>query len=780
MSANYSHTSESLLSEFCEVDFDLPEQEDQCEPWQNPLAVCWRRKTTIFTFFSLGCLYSLIYWQFQGETYQASAQLLLLAGNAGERSAAQDRTETLIEQLQSPLITKQLVQKSLSGFFPPEEKAKSLAGRFKITRKGSLLTMSFSAPSAELSRQQLQAILEGCRDYLKNTPQSSHRAACDQLANHIEQTEDLLSKKIQRFVSLLRPTPFSGATRSVQDQLSERQQKIEGKRQDLEIRKVELQQQLLSLSHSPDAEAGGTLAIPSSGSSPLELQAIRNILERELRERHVASQARGYQSEVRRAALETQHAREVYALVGRRSTLEANLAEIEQSLTALEELLSTEKNWAQQWSRLSIESNRQQTEIFEQKEILSSLKKELHHNSIALKLEAYQLRLIAPIELGVSRSLRTIFLGYIRKGILGGLFLGLLVAFGQELMDRGFRTPHELTQRLGVPLLGELPFISASAAEEDRISADGLLADYQFSQSKLAEQFRKIRTALMYGAPQADRQILLITSSQPGMGSSLTAANLAAAAAQAGKKTLLIDANLKHPELHRTFGMDCSAGLAAVLDNPTTWQDSVQATAIANLDLLPSGQMSGVSTELLSTPHWGKFLNAAKKSYDYLIIDAPAMLTDPDPLLIAHSVDRIVLLLSVGRRSRTEAEEVFDLLGALSPRVIGVVMNNLKNHQPVWRTYPLEKKQPQQWTAATAIPAQRVPNRSSTPTSESTSKDFSQRQGVSTCQPPVEHDIQEFESMLHEMSTEIKEVVADSQSINLLLGQQGPSQREPS
>ncbi len=736
-----------------------PIVDGEMSPLGNLVSICWRRKTTLLLTLLLGSLCGILSWQRQDEVYQSSTQLLLILGEGATSSTSatvlRDRLDAQIGQLRDPLIMERIVRLSLARSHDAATLPANVSDHFHIEGKDNLLRMSFFAPTAETSRLRLLAILEGYQNYLKYTPQSNRRETCERLTVNIQQLEKQLSENQQRSTNLLRSTPFAGTTRSIADQLDERLQRLENKRQDLRIRKAELERQLRGQPLRALTLPVQALTLPvRGGASPLEKAAAQAVLSLELRERLIASRARGDRPEVRRASQDAQQARQVYAQTGKRAALEVEFSEIRELTGAIEQLLRSEKAQVQKWSGLAAEAHRLQNAIHLQEESLRSSKQELQQRTMALESESCRLQVIVPAKPGVPRSLRDTLSQNLLLGILSGLSLGLLLTYWAEFCDQGFQTPGELQKRLGLPLLGQLPFASTPENPE----TGSFVADYQFSQSERTEQFRKIRADLLLSPKRPMGKTLLITSPRRGDGRTLAAANLAAAFAQTGRKTLLVDADLKQPELHQTFEVPLVGGLAGVLGEKITWQTAVLPTRLPNLDLLPAGQASGATTELLSSQHLPAFLQSAQQHYDILIIDAPPLLDCLDPLVIANHVDSILPVLRVSQRSRSEAQQVFERLASLSQRVVGIVMNNVNNRRPVWRTDPFESYRWIHQPHATPLP----PEARFAADTPAPKRHPAQTAQPSAQKPLVEYNASELGNLLSELSAEVRQVVANS------------------
>ena len=143
------------------------------------------------------------------------------------------------------------------------------------------------------------------------------------------------------------------------------------------------------------------------------------------------------------------------------------------------------------------------------------------------------------------------------------------------------------------------------------------------SKSIIAEQFRTIRTNIKFSVPDIDLKTILVTSSTPGEGKSTNAANLGVVFAQEGKKVLIVDADMRKPTLHHTFGIFNTVGLSTLLSRQNDYNCAIQETPIVGLFVLPSGPIPPNPTELLSSKTFDVFLEEVKNNYDIIIFDAP-------------------------------------------------------------------------------------------------------------------------------------------------------------
>jgi len=198
------------------------------------------------------------------------------------------------------------------------------------------------------------------------------------------------------------------------------------------------------------------------------------------------------------------------------------------------------------------------------------------------------------------------------------------------------------------------------------------------SRSIIAEQFRTIRTNIKFSVPDTDLKTILVTSSTPGEGKSTNAANLGVVFAQEGKKVLIVDADMRKPTLHHTFGIFNTVGLSTVLSRQNEFNCAIQETPIVGLFILPSGPLPPNPAELLSSKSFDAFMEEMKKKYDIIIFDAPPLLSVSDAQVLSHQCDGTLLIVHSGVAEKEDVLKAQSILTTSQAKVLGVVLNNYK------------------------------------------------------------------------------------------------------
>lgn len=195
-----------------------------------------------------------------------------------------------------------------------------------------------------------------------------------------------------------------------------------------------------------------------------------------------------------------------------------------------------------------------------------------------------------------------------------GLMFGGAAAVGREFLDDTFKTPEDVEEVLGLPLLGVIP---KTPQVEDLA---GTLDD---PRSPVGEAYRSLRTALQFSTATGAPPSLLVTSTQPGEGKTTTALSVARNFARLGMAVLVVDADLRKPSLHRLLGCDGSAGLSNVLTGNMAPPEALRRTDLENLTALCSGPLPPNPAELLASSRMASFLSVARDKYDLVVVDGP-------------------------------------------------------------------------------------------------------------------------------------------------------------
>lgn len=207
---------------------------------------------------------------------------------------------------------------------------------------------------------------------------------------------------------------------------------------------------------------------------------------------------------------------------------------------------------------------------------------------------------------------------------------------------------------------------------------DSKLITVEDPRSPVAEAYRTLRTNIEFSSFEQSLHTLLITSPSPHEGKSTTLANLAVVMAQAEKRTLLVDADLRRPCLHMLFGVNNDKGLTSMfVDADALQHPPLQQTRVSNLMLLPSGPLPPNPAELLSSHRMQDVIVSLKQQADIILFDAPPVIAVTDATVLGTRVDGVLLVIEAGQTKREHAQRAKELLDKVKVRVIGAVLSNV-------------------------------------------------------------------------------------------------------
>jgi capsular exopolysaccharide synthesis family protein len=253
-----------------------------------------------------------------------------------------------------------------------------------------------------------------------------------------------------------------------------------------------------------------------------------------------------------------------------------------------------------------------------------------------------------------------------------GVSLGVVTLL--DALDGRFRSVDEMQGRLGLPLLSIVQQLQVT--EKSGLHA---LTTHVQPKSTASESFRTLRTALTLTYPDA-RQII-VTSTEPGDGKTTVLANLAVCYAQAEKRTLLIDADLRRPGLTALMEMRGPLGLSEVLRSEgeigSIAGRHIRPSGIKGLDVLPSGPRPNDPAELLAGLRMSQLLAWAESVYDLILIDSPPTLTMTDTAIVGRLVDGVIVVVQPAKNHRRLVTRVTERLNFMKIPILGLVVNRV-------------------------------------------------------------------------------------------------------
>lgn len=258
----------------------------------------------------------------------------------------------------------------------------------------------------------------------------------------------------------------------------------------------------------------------------------------------------------------------------------------------------------------------------------------------------------------------------INLAIALALFLALSagIVYILELLNNTFTNTDQIEKELRLPVLGILPLV------EERDFASNM----NDQKSGLSEAYRSLRTSLQFSGSDGAPKTLLVTSSEPAEGKSTTSFKLGQDFGILGARVLLVDADLRKPNLHRLFGMPNTMGLSNLLTNTIRREEIpsiFRATRYPNVWVLTSGTIPPNPADLLSSPRMGKIVEQLCKSFDLIILDAPPIVGLSDAPILSRLAEGTLMVISTNQVTRKSAKAALKRLQSAGAHVVGAALS---------------------------------------------------------------------------------------------------------
>lgn len=716
---------------------DSPENEVQeLAPRGGPglLQIAWQRKSLVILGIMLGLVLGLLYYAQRAPTYQSIAQVLIVkksaesgfnfGDNRGDSRVAymEDYMSTQSMLVKSPKIIERALQlpkmgdlKSYPGESGPEL-IYTIHKNLTVVRdsrdnstlaQNNILTLQFLGPNPEECRTIVESVIESYQNFLNDT----YRSVSDRTLELIQQANDTLQKKVevrqQEYTDFRQKNPFIMIkTKEGVNIYTERLAKFEAERAVLLITQKKLTDQIGRIEKAFEGgknKEAAMQAILSMGVNPRLLgdtvELDKNVMQYKILRQKLLSTYGPNHPQIKELEDTISEIMKIYrrgagATDGDKKTvirdpedpasylvgMKQELDFVETTIKSLDTLFDKESKAAKELNNLEVEEERLRKLRDSSEEMLRAIVKRVQELSLIKDFGGYDAKAIAPP--GVGRKVAPNALTVFPLAGIAGLVLGLCLAYLAEMSDKSFRTPAEIRRRLGLPVIGHIPFYGPDEKATKQVAGgehvvDPMLCTHYQSNSVSSEAYRSVRTALYFNTHGVGHQVIQVTSPNVSDGKSTLAANLAISIAQSGKRTILIDADCRRPRAHKLFNVSAESGLATVIAGQSDLASVIKPTAIPNLSLMPCGPRPANPAELLTSPRFKELLDIIRSQYDFVVVDTPPLLVVTDPCVVAPRVDGVILAIRVTKNGRPFAERAKEILGSLGANVLGVVVNGL-------------------------------------------------------------------------------------------------------
>jgi capsular exopolysaccharide synthesis family protein len=366
--------------------------------------------------------------------------------------------------------------------------------------------------------------------------------------------------------------------------------------------------------------------------------------------------------------------------------------------TLLVKAFDVQQQAANSIAEKSVQYNILKREVDTNRQLYEGLLGRLKEAGVSAGLKASNIRIVdAAVEPRKPARPRVLF--NLTLGLFAGLALGIGIAYVQEHLDNTLKSSEDVERFLGVPALGLIPVVESQNGnrraglllprkKRKELSALANLTMphwYRIDasnphESVLPEAFRALRTSVLLSTAGRPPRTLLITSAQVGEGKTTVSTNLAISLAQLGQRVLLIDCDLRRPNVHKVFGVRESFGIVSWLTGQRTWPACVHSTGLGNLDALFCGPVPPNPAELLSSDRMRELVEESLKEYATVVIDSAPLMNLADSRILATLAEGVVLVVRGGVTSREVTRRALGQLQDVGGTVIGVVINGLAPH----------------------------------------------------------------------------------------------------
>jgi succinoglycan biosynthesis transport protein ExoP len=251
-------------------------------------------------------------------------------------------------------------------------------------------------------------------------------------------------------------------------------------------------------------------------------------------------------------------------------------------------------------------------------------------------------------------------------GFFGGTFIAIVLVVGIHYLSPRIADPEQIAHSLGLPLIGVAPRVSELG------DARSVLTDLPVP---FQEAIRNIRTQVFLSPSTVSARTFAVTSTIAGEGKTVIAASLAVAIAKAGRRVLLIDADMRRPQLDQIFGVRRSPGLSNIMAGVVAPSEALTQSSVGGLFVLPAGSDMDDHGDLLDHEQFHHLIQGFRQVFDLVVIDSPPVMAIADAAIVANAATSVLLVVGAGMTSSEAARGAVDRLTSVQARVVGVVLN---------------------------------------------------------------------------------------------------------
>ncbi len=359
---------------------------------------------------------------------------------------------------------------------------------------------------------------------------------------------------------------------------------------------------------------------------------------------------------------------------------------------ALTEAVATQNAEVEKVNQLLIEYNLLKREFESNQALYDSLLTHLKDANVSAGLRATNIHVI---DRGVPNTtpIRPDKMKNIVFALAAGLGLGVALALTREALDNSIKSAQEIEKLTSLPTLAIVPIAHANAVlghqspEDSSILPGGnkdirvppALSVVKKPGAPVSEAYRALRTSVLLSTADRPPQVILVTSSQPGEGKTVTALNLASTMAQKGERVLLIDADMRRPGIAKALKLSLTKGLSGVLTGAYDYGEDLlyKMEPVETLSILSSGPIPPNPAELLCSLKMESLLKDLRKDFDHIILDSPPVLPITDPTILSSIVDGVIMVVECEMTTRAALSRACRVIEHAGGRILGTVLNKV-------------------------------------------------------------------------------------------------------
>ena len=253
--------------------------------------------------------------------------------------------------------------------------------------------------------------------------------------------------------------------------------------------------------------------------------------------------------------------------------------------------------------------------------------------------------------------------------VIFGLFGGVFIAFFAEYFDDTVKSDEDISKTSNLPVLGQVPATENNPKQ--------MLKDNTEHNAAFAEAFRSISTCIQFSNAERPPKQILITSPMEQEGKTLISSSIAMSLVSSQERGVIIDADMRRPDLHELFNIDNSNGLSSFLAGVSEFDGLVKQSPYAGLDVISAGPSPPNPSELLNSSRMKELIDALSAVYDYIIIDSPPVLGMSDSLVLSTITDGVIVVVKASSTSKEALTQTNYSLKSVNATMLGVVLNGV-------------------------------------------------------------------------------------------------------